>query len=67
LCLEHFQKTVSHADGKAEAAVFFGFGVVFAQSQAALGMLLRSSLAKTKKPSLPHGYSFSSNALAGGF
>jgi len=35
--------------GKKEAAVLLGFGFVFAQSQAALGMLLRSSLAKTPK------------------
>jgi hypothetical protein len=45
------------------AAVLLGFGFVFAQSQAAAGMLLRSSLAKTQNSSLPHGYSFFSNAL----
>jgi hypothetical protein len=32
-----------------QAAVLLGFGFVFTQSQAALGMLLRSSLAKTPK------------------
>jgi hypothetical protein len=32
-----------------KATVLLGFGFVFAQSQAALGMLLRSSLAKTPK------------------
>jgi hypothetical protein len=33
-------------------AVFLGFGFVSAQSQAAAGMLLRQSLAKTQKSSL---------------
>jgi len=45
------------------AAVFLGFGFVSAQSQAAAGMLLRQSLAKTPKILAPHGYSISSNAL----
>jgi hypothetical protein len=40
-----------------------GFGIVFAQSQATLGMLLRSSLAKTQNSSLPNGYIISLNAL----
>ncbi len=46
---EHFHKNFSHADGKERAAVLLGFGFVFAQSQAASGMLLRSGLAKTSK------------------
>jgi hypothetical protein len=33
-------------------AVFFGFGIVSAQLQAAAGMLLRQSLAETQKSSL---------------
>jgi hypothetical protein len=37
---------------KDEGAVFLGFGFVSAQSQAAVGMLLRQSLAKTQKSSL---------------
>jgi hypothetical protein len=45
-----------------ETAVLLGFGFVFAQSRAALSMLLRSSLAKTQKSSLPHGYNIYSNA-----
>jgi hypothetical protein len=54
--------------GKEEAAVLLGFGFIFAQSQAATGLLLRSSLAKharmaPKNSSLPNGYSISSNAL----
>jgi hypothetical protein len=39
-----------------------GFGFVFALLQATAGMFLHSSLAKTQNSSLPHGYSFSSNA-----
>jgi hypothetical protein len=46
-----------------EAAVLLGFGFVFAQLQAAAGMLLRSSLAKAQNSSLPNGHSISSNAL----
>jgi hypothetical protein len=46
------------------AADLLGFGFVFAQSQAAAGMLLRSSLAKTPKSLAARGSSFSSNALA---
>jgi hypothetical protein len=60
--LGHFQKNCSHAEGKRGAAVLFGFGFVFAQSQAPEGMFLRSSPAKIQNSSLPHGYSFSSNA-----
>jgi hypothetical protein len=41
--LEHFQKYYSHPVEEAEAAVLLGFGFVFAQSQAAAGMLLRSA------------------------
>ena len=63
LQLEHFHKYCSHAVGKDEGAVFSGFGFVLAQSQAAGGMLLRQSLAKTPKILAPHGYSISSNAL----
>ena len=54
------------------AAVLLGFGFVFAQSQAAVGMLLRSASPKTPKVladghhSLPNGYSIFSNALACG-
>jgi hypothetical protein len=35
--------------------VFFGFGFVSAQLQAAAGMLLRQSLAKTQKILAPNG------------
>jgi hypothetical protein len=52
--------------GKDEGAVFLGFGFVLAQSQAAAGMLLRQSLAKTPKILAPHGYNISSNALDAG-
>jgi hypothetical protein len=38
--------------GVENEAVFLGFGFVSAQSQAAVGMLLRQSLAKTQKSSL---------------
>jgi hypothetical protein len=62
--LEHFHKSCSHADEEVKAAVLLGFGFVFAQSEAATDILLRSSLAKTQNSALPHGYSFSSNALA---
>ena len=49
--LEHFQKYCSHVGEERREAVFLVFGFVFAQSQAASGMLLRSSLAKkTKNP-----------------
>jgi hypothetical protein len=50
--LERFKKYCSHSGGQAEEAVFLGFGFVSAQSQAAAGMLLRQSLAKTQKSSL---------------
>jgi hypothetical protein len=40
-----------------------GFGFVFALSQAAAGMLLRSASPKHQNSSLPNGYSISSNAL----
>ena len=63
MTLEHFHKYCSHAVRRVEEAVFLGFGFVLAQSQAATGMLLRQSLAKTPKILAPHGYSFSSNAL----
>jgi hypothetical protein len=46
--LERFKKHHSHS----VRAVFFGFGFVSAQSQAAAGMLFRQSLAKTQKSSL---------------
>jgi hypothetical protein len=45
-------------------AVFSDFGFVLAQSQAVSGLLLRQSLAKSPKILAPHGYGFSSNALA---
>jgi hypothetical protein len=61
--LEHFHQYCSPAVGKDEGAVFLGFGFVLAQSQAAAGMLLGQSLAKTPKILAPHGYSISSNAL----
>jgi hypothetical protein len=50
--------------GKDEGAVLLDFGFVLAQSQAAAGMLLRQSLAKTRKILAPHGYSISSNTPA---
>jgi len=50
--------------GKDEGAVFLDFGFVLAQSQAAAGMLLGQSPAKTPKIPAPHGYSISSNAPA---
>jgi hypothetical protein len=62
--LEHYHKYYSHVVGKDEGAVFLGFGFVLAQSQAAAGMLLRQSLAKTPKILAPHGYGISSNAPA---
>jgi len=43
--LEHYRKNSGHS----EVAVLLGFGFVFAQSQAAAGMLLHSGLAKTPK------------------
>jgi hypothetical protein len=46
--LERFKKYHSHS----VRAVFFCFGFVSAQLQAAAGMRLRQSLAKTKKSSL---------------
>ena len=47
---------------KRGAAVFLAFGFVLAQSQPAVGMLLRQSLAKSQKSSLRAGYSFSDDA-----
>jgi hypothetical protein len=50
--LSILKKTVAIRLGEekvCEAAVLLGFGFVFAQSQAAAGMFLRSSLAKTPK------------------
>ena len=61
--LEHFQKSCSRPVEVKEAADFLGFGFVFAQSQAAAGMLLRSASPKAQNLSLPNGYNFSSNAL----
>jgi hypothetical protein len=46
--LERFKKYYSRPEG----AVFLSFGVVSAQLQAAAGMRLRRSLAKTQKSSL---------------
>jgi hypothetical protein len=63
ICPEHFRKNSSHAEEK-KPAVLLGFGFVFAQSQAAAGMLLRSASPKRQNSSLPNGYGFSSNALA---
>jgi hypothetical protein len=51
LPLEHFHKNCNHADEEKRAAVLLGFGFVFAQSQAATGMFLRSSLAKRTRAS----------------
>jgi hypothetical protein len=39
-----------------QEAVFSGFGFVLAQSQAAAGMLIRQSLAKTPTILAPHGH-----------
>jgi hypothetical protein len=61
---EQFHKYCSHSDEETSAAVLLGFGFVFAQSQAAAGMLLRSASPKRQNSSLPNGYSISSNALA---
>jgi hypothetical protein len=68
---ERYHKFWSHAVGNKNTAVLLGFGFVFAQSQAATGMLLRSSLAKTPKSlaaaGLQHFFKRSSpyqNALA---
>jgi hypothetical protein len=58
--LERSQKNSSHS----EAAALLGFGFVFAQSQAVVGMLLRSASPKRQNLSLPNGYTFSSNALS---
>jgi hypothetical protein len=58
-----FKKTVA-VRLKKEAADLLGFDFVFAQSQAAGGMLLRSASPKRQNLSVPNGYSFSSNALA---
>ena len=45
---------------------FFWVLASFSLSQRPLaGILLRSSLGKTQNSALPHGYSFSSNALLG--
>ena len=63
ICNSIFRNTVAIRWGEKEAAVLLGFGFVFAQSQAAVGMLLRSSLAKPQNSSLPNGYSISSNVL----
>jgi len=46
--LERFKKYYS----RSARAVFLDFGIVSAQLQAAAGMLLRQSLAKTQKSSL---------------
>src|SRR5580698_7503511 len=64
LLLEHFQKYCNHSVEEKEAAVLLGFGFVFALSQAAAGMLLRSASPKHQNSSLPNGYSIFSNALA---
>jgi hypothetical protein len=50
--LEHFHKYCSHVVGKDEGTVFFGFGFVLAQSQAAAGMLPHSASPKHQKSSL---------------
>jgi len=51
--LERFKKYHSRSVG----AVFFGFGFVSAaRLQAAAGMLLRQSLAKTQKILAPNGH-----------
>jgi hypothetical protein len=50
--LERFKKYCSRLAVLDKEAVFLGFGFVSAQSQAAAGMLLRQSLAKTQKSSL---------------
>jgi hypothetical protein len=50
--LERFKNYCSHSASWTEGAFFLGFGLVLAQSQAAAGMLLRQSLAKTQKSSL---------------
>src|SRR5262245_50013244 len=47
-----FEKYHSHLVYGREGAVFLGSGFVSAQSQAAAGMLLRQSLARTQKSSL---------------
>jgi hypothetical protein len=62
--LEHFQKSCGRPVEVNEAANLLGFGFVFAQSQAAAGMLLRSASPKAQNLSLPNGYNFFSNALA---
>ena len=66
--LEHFQKYCSHLEGKENDAVFLGFGVVSAQSQGSLNLLLRRSLAKVRaglatKILAANGYRIFSNAL----
>jgi len=53
--LERFKKYHSHS----VRAVFFGFGFVSAQLQAAAGMRLRQSLAKTQKILAPNGHTIS--------
>jgi hypothetical protein len=65
LLLEHFHKYCSHSVRQKEAAVLLGFGFVFAQLQAAAGMLLRLASPKHQNSSPPNGHSISSKALAG--
>jgi hypothetical protein len=52
MVLERLKKYCSHAVEWNGEAVFLSFDIVSAQSQAAAGMLLRRSLAKTQKSSL---------------
>jgi hypothetical protein len=61
--LERFKKYCSHSAQGIERAVFLVFGVVSAQSQGLLNLLLRRSLAKNQKSSLRNGYSISLTAL----
>ena len=49
---ERFKKYCSHSAEWNKGAVFLSFSFVSAQLQAATGMLLRQSLAKTQKSSL---------------
>jgi hypothetical protein len=49
---ERIKKTYGQAVGEKRGAVFLSFGIVSAQSQGSLNLLLRQSLAKTQKSSL---------------
>jgi hypothetical protein len=57
------KKYCSHPAGNIWKRAFWCFGFVSAQSQAAVGMLLRQSLAKTPKIPAPNGYSIFLTAL----